>query len=183
MKSLARCFWAVGVSVSAVACSPGSDALLRDGNAAMRSLEKPTVDTALVEKGITSLAAFAERYPKDPRADSALFMLGSLHEVLGRNQRATDTFLMLVNTYPQSKFRANSIILAGHIFEEMGYYEKAKASLERLIREYPGHEFVVNGSAQALIDHMGQPLEEWLIPFEGDSAGSADSSKAGKASV
>lgn len=169
MNGIAKWLCAIGLSVGPVACSPGADTLLHDGHAAMESLDTPTVDTVLVEKGIASLVRFSEDYQSDPRADSARFMLGSLYTVLGRNPSATETFVTLINTYPGSRFRANSIILAGHLFEEMGSYEKAKASFERLIREYPNHDFVTNGSAQALIDHMGEPIEEWLIPFNGDS--------------
>lgn len=183
MGSLVKWWWCIGFSCAAVACSPGPDALLQDGHAAMDSLNNTSVDTVLVNKGITSLVTFADHYPNDPRVDSALFMLGSLYSVLGRNQSATDTFLKLIGTYPESRFRANSIILAGHIYEEVGDYDKAKGCFERLIHEYPQHDFVLNGSAQALIDHMGQPLEEWLIPFEGNGATMTDSSKSGRSSI
>jgi len=155
------------------ACSESPEALLKDGHAAMVSLDDSVIDpgdSALIAKGIASLETFCDRYPKNSHADSALFMLGSLEGATGKNELATQSFLKLVEEYPQSKFRPKSIILAGHTYEAMRDYERARACYERLIREYPDHEFVRGGSAQWLLDHLGQPPEEWLIPFGADSA-------------
>jgi tetratricopeptide (TPR) repeat protein len=175
--------WTVFGLVLVAGCSPGRESLLQDGRNALHSLERPSVDTVLVTKGIGSLRSFIERYTSDPRVDSAYYMLASLQGILSKNDEAVASFFQLINAYPHSPLRPNSLILAGHIYEETYKYDQAKACLEKLIREYPDHEFVRNGSAKALIDHMGQPLDEWIIPFEPDSTTSPAAGKRARSSV
>ncbi len=177
MRYLRTNFLLAGALFAMLGCSESPESLLEDGHAAMRLMaESDAIDSGRIDDGIASLRAFVDRYPNDLNADSALFMMASLQDVMGDHREAADNYRALLRLYPDSKYRPKSLILAGHIYERTRDLTRAKACYEMLIRDFPEHEFVVGGSAQWLLDNMNAPPESWPIPFDADSLDQAPSS-------
>ena len=170
MRRLCASIAVIGICSMLAGCAASPDSLLEDGHDAMLAVsEAAPIDSNLISKGIASLQAFVDRYPTDLRADSALYMMASLQDIIGEQRTAADNFLALLRQYPDSKYRAKSLILAGHIYERVREFTRARACYEALIRDFPDHEFVRGGSAQWLLDNMNAPPETWPVPFEADS--------------
>ena len=179
MRRLCARFAAIGICSILAGCSASPESLLEDGRDAMLVVsELPSVDSTLINKGIASLQTFVDRYPADSRADSALFMMASLQDIIGQPRKAAENFLALLRQYPESRYRPNSLILAGHIYERIHDFRRARACYETLMRDFPKNEFVRGGSAQWLLDNMNAPPEDWPVPFAADSLAPATSATA-----
>ncbi len=176
MKRVATAIVGVAFAVLVFACSESADDLYTRGHAIWTAQKDAVeIDTTKVREGYEALDEFLLRFPNDPRADDALFIVAWSQDVLGHHMAAAESFVEFYRKNPENPRSAKSLILAGQIFDNNEEYEKARECYRLLIRRFPEHEFVKNGSAQWLMHNIGQPLDSLDIPFESMESGTPGS--------
>lgn len=85
---------------------------------------------------------FAERFPKDARADDALLLAGRLYSDIGKNAEAIHAFGRLLETYPGSRLWADAAYLRGDLRERGRDKEGAAADYELATQGDLGNYYV-----------------------------------------
>ncbi len=106
------------------------DAEFEQGMSALR--------TGNVEQGVAKLQAFAEQYPRHPRADNALYFAGLGRVGLNDNEGAALTFERLIETYPAGDAVLDGMLRLAECRLKLNQREDARALYTRVITQFPG---------------------------------------------
>jgi tol-pal system protein YbgF len=94
--------------------------------------------TGNVELGVAKLQAFAEQYPRHPRADNALYFAGLGRVGLSDHEGAALTFERLIETYPAGDAVLDGMLRLAECRLKLNQREDARALYTRVITQFPG---------------------------------------------
>lgn len=86
---------------------------------------------------VSGFEQFAQTYPNDPLAGSALFWLGEASFTSGEYRKAADSFLKSSTNYPQNEKAAESLLKLGISLKRLGENKAACSSFQELARRFP----------------------------------------------
>ena len=84
-----------------------------------------------------SLAAFMQRYPKDPLAGEAVYYLGESFFKRNRHRDAAEQYLKISTDHPKTAHAPDAMLRLGQSLEKLGAKEQACAFFAEVPRKFP----------------------------------------------
>lgn len=122
--------WAPVATSSSISRRPSAaDTMFREGASA--------VQTGNAKVGAPWLMKFADTYPRDPRADEAIYMAATAQLVGNEIADAQKNFSALVARYPTSEWVPDSMLKIGECQSRLGMRWSAIGTWQSLVAKYP----------------------------------------------
>jgi TolA-binding protein len=87
---------------------------------------------------VSSLQQLAEKYPRSPYRDDALFELGNTWLMVQEDEKALNTLRTVTQEYPGSSYEKQALLKIGLILYNRQLDDQAIATLRKVVDEHPG---------------------------------------------
>ena len=81
---------------------------------------------------------YASKFPKSPKADNALFLLGLAQFEKGQLTPALQTMDLLIQNYPRGNKRVSALYVKSAIYKKLNLVDQSMMILESVLKKYPG---------------------------------------------
>ena len=136
-------------------CGKSANELYREGKNLIQNKET-------IAEGVKILKQYEKKYPKDSRTPEVVLALAMAYQGQKQYDEAVKTFNRLIEKYQGTPEAYKGLFLLGYMYyDEIKDNEKTVNILKKFIETYPDSGLVT--SAQALIDNVGLPIEEWSV--------------------
>lgn len=134
-----------------------------DSPGALLRQAKTYITEAKYTDAVTSLRDLIERYPDDPAAAEAQYMLGDTFMAYAKDfEQAVKEYGMVVSTYPESRFAMNAQFMLGYVCANfISDSAKAKQEYEKFLKLYSDQ--ADSGLVQSVrfeLENLGKDLNE-----------------------
>jgi len=126
------------VSASPESSEPAAEAMNIEALDAEFEKSMSALRTGNVELGVTKLQAFAEQYPRHPKADNALYFSGLGRMGLKDFATAATLFERLIETYPAGDAVLDGMLRLAECRVKLNQKDDARALYTRVITQFPG---------------------------------------------
>ncbi len=103
-------------------------------DAAYALLQSPKRD---YKKAAAAFQAFLKKYPRGELSDNALYWLGEIRFVEGKNEAALANFDELLQRFPDSEKVPGALLKKGYVLQALGRKAEARRTLQLLVDKYP----------------------------------------------
>jgi len=121
------------------------------------------IEEAKYTDAITSLRKLISKYPDDPAAAEAQYMLGDTFMAYAKDfDQAVKEYGMVVSNYPESRFAMNAQFMLGYVYANfIGDFSHAKLEYEKFLELYSDQaDSGLIQSVQFELENLGKDLNE-----------------------
>ena len=117
--------------------SDGGGMTLPEKSSELYSYASEALKSGDFRKARIGYEAFVKKFPKDDRADDAIFGLGETYFAQKQHVSAVYEYQKIIKAYPKSDRRDDATFRIGEAFMALGKCKEAKVFFDAVVKDYP----------------------------------------------